>query len=197
MGWLVALGVLTGLALLPLGVRAIYRDSGMGVWILAGPVSIRIYPNSGKKKNQEPEKPKSVKKTSSGAEKAGGRLKDFQPLLRTALAFLGEFRRKLRVKRLELKLVLAGEDPCDLATAYGRAWAAVGNIFPQLERIFVIKKREVDVGCDFTSDATRIFVHLDLTITLGRLLCLLVKYGLRAFKQYQQMKNQTKGGAKL
>ncbi|MBQ4641276.1 MAG: DUF2953 domain-containing protein [Oscillospiraceae bacterium] len=198
MGWLIGLIVLTALALLPLGVKAIYRDNGIGVWILAGPVSVKVYPDSGKKKEKNTEnKPKSKKKTGAEDEKTGGSLKDFEPLLRTVLAFVGDFRRKLKVKRLELQLVLAGEDPCNLAVAYGRAWAAVGNILPQMERIFVFKKRDVDVGCDFTSENTRIYVRVDLTIALGRLLYLLVKYGLRAFKEYQQIKTQRKGGAKL
>lgn len=60
-------------------------------------------------------------------------------MVKVALNFLGDFRRKLRVNRLELKLILAGGDPCDLAVNYGRAWTAVGNLMPQLERLFVIK----------------------------------------------------------
>ena len=42
---------------------------------------------------------------------------------------------------MRLKVVLAGGDPCDLSLNYGRAWIALGNIMPHLERYFVIKKR--------------------------------------------------------
>ncbi len=194
MGWLIALVVLTGLALMPLGVKAIYSDKGLGIWILAGPLPIRVYPDSGDKKIQK-EKAKSKPQAASGAGKKGGSLKEFLPMLRTAVAFLGDLCRKLRVRRLDMLLVMGGDDPCDLAVAYGRAWAAAGNILPQLEQIFVIKKRDVKVACDFTSDNTRIYLRLDLTITLFRLLHLIIKYGLRAFKEYKQMKNQRKGGA--
>ena len=70
---------------------------------------------------------------------------DFLPLVKVVLQFLDGFRRKLRVNVLELKVVLAADDPCDLAVNYGRAWAAVGNLMPSLERVFVIQKRNIEV----------------------------------------------------
>ena len=116
-------------------------------------------------------------------------------LERVATDFLGDFRRKLRVKKLELFLCMAGGDPCNLAINYGRAWAAVGNLMPQLERFLVIKKRNVQVACDFTQPYTTIYFRADVTITLGRLLGLLLKYGWRGFKEYRNLKNKRKGGA--
>ena len=104
------------------------------------------------------------------------------------------FRRKLRVDRLELKVILAGGDPCDLAINYGRAWTAVGNLFPQLERIFVIKKRDVEVACDFASQETKIFAHIDFTITVGRILSLSVWHGTRILYRFIKILNMRKGG---
>ena len=113
-----------------------------------------------------------------------------------ALEFLGKFRRKLRVNRLELKLVMASDDPCDLAVNYGKAWVALGNLMPQLERLFVIKKRNLEVECDFTAEKTLIFARLDLTITIGRILSLGVVYGIRIIRQYLKIMKTRKGGAK-
>lgn len=51
---------------------------------------------------------------------------DFLPLVKVALNFLGDFRRKLRVNRLELKLILAGGDPAtsrSITEGLGRQWA--------------------------------------------------------------------------
>ena len=98
---------------------------------------------------------------------------------------------------MELKLILAGDDPCDLAVNYGKAWAALGNLMPQLERVFIIKKRDLEVECDFTADQTLVFARLDLTITLGRLLHLIVVYGIRLLRQYLSIVKTRKGGAKL
>ena len=203
MGWLIAAGIIILLAILPLGVSAVYNDAGPLVKVIAGPVRIKIYPAGGKKKKKEKE-PKTKKKEKKKAQPStpktkkekGGSFQDFLPLVQTALDFLGAFRRKLRVKRLEMKLIMAADDPCDLAVNYGKAWTAVGNIMPQLERLFVIKKRNVEVECDFTADKTLIFARLDLTITLGRMLAIVVVYGIRILRQYLTIMKTRKGGAK-
>ena len=113
------------------------------------------------------------------------------------MELLGDFRRKLRIKRLELRLIMAGDDPSNLAMNYGKAWAALGNLIPQLERVFVIKKRDVEVECDFTSNKTLIYARLDLTIILGRLLSLGVYHGVRILRQYLTIMKTRKGGSKL
>ena len=115
----------------------------------------------------------------------------------TILQFLEEFRKKIRVKNLELQLVLAGDDPSDLAVNYGRAWAAVGSLIPQLERFLVIKKRNIQVECDFQAEETRIYARLDATITLIRALQLLSMHGIKIIKQLINLKKLRKGGAEL
>ena len=91
-----------------------------------------------------------------------------------------------------LRLILAGDDPCDLAVNYGRVWAAASNLMPQLERLFVIKKRDIQVECDFTAEEISVIAHVDITITLGRLLTLAVVYGIRVLFEFLSMKR--KGG---
>lgn len=197
-GWLIALGVLLLLAILPIGVSAVYNAEGPLVRVILGPVRWTVYPE--KKKQKKPKEMRKAKKVTKPAtqkepEETGGSWTDFLPLIKTALSFLNGIRRKLRVKRLEMKLTLAGGDPCDLALNYGRAWAAVGNLMPLLEKVLVIKKRNVEVQCDFEAASTVVYARLDVTITLGRFLVLLVRYGIRALKQYIELKNQRKGGA--
>ena len=141
----------------------------------------------------EPPQPPPVKKK----KESGGSLLDFLPLVKTALDLLNEFRRKLRVDDLYLRLILASDDPCDLAVNYGRAWAALGNLMPQLEKLFVIKKRNVEVECDFTAAETLVIARLDLTITLGRILSIAVRYGVRGLMTFLKIKKQREGGADL
>lgn len=212
MGWLIALAVLVLLAALPLGVSVKYDSGGPLVRLLAGPGKLTLYPRPKKKpkpekkapekpakpekpKQEEPKPPQPPKEEASKPKEKGGRALDFLPLVKTALDLLGDFRRKLWVKNLELKLILAGNDPCDLAVNYGRANAAMGNLLPQLERLFVIKKRDIQVECDFTASETLVIARLDVTITLGRLLSLGVRYGLRALKEFLTIKKKRKGGA--
>lgn len=194
MGWLIALAVVVLLAMLPLGVSARYDDGGTRVRILAGPVRLTVYPMKKREKKPQKEKEKPGKTPEAAqpqpGQKKGGSLKDFWPLLDILFDMLGDFHRKLRVSRLELKLILAGDDPCDLAVTYGRTWAAVGNLMPRLERLLVIKKRDVQVECDFTASQTKIYGVLELTITLGRLTVMAVRYGFRALRQLLKIRNK-------
>lgn len=199
MGWLLTLVIFLLLACLPLGVRVRYVGESFRAWVLVGKIPVGIYPLPGwltgrsgrKEKTPEPAVAPSALQTGAG-EKNGGSWKKFLPLIQTGLDFLGDFRRKLRVNHLRLKLILAGDDPCDLAVNYGKAWAALGNLLPRLERVFVIRKRDLNVECDFLSEQIQVEFAMDLTITLGRMLGLVVVYGLRLFREYSKMK---KGGA--
>ena len=213
MGWLITLGILLLLAVLPLGVRIRYNSEGILAKVIAGPVKITVYPLPGKKKKDKkkkpkktaaaaqeedlpkpPQPPKQKKKKAEKAEK-GGSLLDFLPLVQAALDFLGDFRRKLRLNNLYLRLIMAADDPCDLAVNYGRAWAAVGNLLPQLEKWFVIQKRDIEVECDFEASKTLVIAHLDLTVTLGRLLAAVFKFAVRALIEYLKIRKKRKGGA--
>lgn len=198
MGWLIALVILVLLACLPLGGSVRYDESGLRVQLLLGHIRITLYPVPGWLDRLLHKSPKEEKKPKTPQPKAGpeapaetgGDWKRFLPLLQTGLDFLGDFRRKLRVNHLVLHLTLGGDDPADLAVNYGRAWAALGNLTPQLERAFVIKKRDMEVRCDFLSENTKITFAMDLTITLGRLLSLAVVYGIRIIKQFSSLNNK-------
>ena len=212
MGWLIAMGILLAIGIIPVGLRVRYNDAGMRLWVLAGPVRINLYPRPQKEKKEKQEnaqkkekKPTTGKKASeqkeaktdpAAAPEKGGRLTDFLPLAQMALEFLGNFRRKLRLDNLYFRLILAGEDPYQVAVSYGRCWAAVGNLLPQLDRLFVIQKRDIEVECDFTASETLVIFHLALTITIGRLLTTAGKFSARVLKEYLKIRKKRKGGAK-
>ncbi len=214
MGWLIAFVILFLLAILPLGASVKYDADGPLVRIIAGPIRFTVFPMKKKekkpkkeKKQKEPKKSKKKNPEEPPAEEKpaeeekkekkakGGSVLDFLPLVRVGIDFLGDFRRKLRLNRLELKMIMASGDPCDLAINYGRAWAAIGNLFPLLERAFVIKKHDIEVECDFTASETLIVARLDITITLGRIIALVVRYAIRALLELLKIMNSRKGGA--
>ena len=107
MGWLVTLGILVLLGLIPLGVSVIYDEDGVLARIIAGPLKIKVYPLPHKEKKPEKEKPKKEKKPeknntskstpakaqkNAGGEttekKSGGPITDFLALVRVVLKFL-------------------------------------------------------------------------------------------------------------
>lgn len=203
MGWLITFAVVFALAILPLGVDVRYDTDGIRVKIVFGVIKLTVFPIPSwlkrKKKakkpkpqaekteetaiKEEPSEPGKIEPDKEEKPKAKkGSLMDFLPLVKLAVSFLGDFRRKLRIRRLELTLIMAGGDPCDLAVNYGRTWAAAENLTAVLERAFVIKKRDIQVGCDFTADSTMVVFHGDIIITLGHLIALAVVYGIRALR---------------
>lgn len=230
MGWLIALGILTALCWLPLGLRLRYDQEGFRAWLKIGPAGWKVYPISRKpKKSKKSEAPPAPEQRFEPAEKTqpvseenppkpdeskpapeelkklpadgpapaqakGGSLRDFMPLLQLGKRLLADARRKIRVNHLDLQLVLAAEDPCDLAVNYGRAWALMGSLMAHLERLFVIKKRNTEIQCDFTASEITLTAGLELTITLGRLLWLGLVYGMQALKIFLNMQKNRKGG---
>lgn len=216
MGWLIALAVLVGLGCIPVGAFARYDSQGLVVQVVAGWFHLTVIPKPGwmkKKKKPEKDAPAQPPQTSQPLqqpqppqprptqpaspepkEEKGGSLTDFLPLVRLTLDCLNQFRRKLRMDDLVLVVTLAGEDPCDLAVNYGRAWQAMGNLVPRLEKYFVIRKRRMEVQCDFTSQEIRMVAQVRLTITVARLLRLVVVYAYLFIKEYWKIQKKRKGG---
>lgn len=207
MGWLIALVILVALALLPIGVSVKYNEDGFFLRCLVGWIPISLVGGEEKEKKPKKKKEKKSKKADPSPkkkpasekkkedEKKGGSITDFLPLVKIGLDFLNAFRKKLRIRRLEMKLIMAGDDPCDLAINYGRAWATLGNLMPQLERVFVIKKRDLEVECNFETTQTLVKARADVVISLGGLLWIVLKYGLKALTKYIKILNLRKGGA--
>lgn len=215
MGWWITLGIFFLLAILPLGISVHFNADGPLVKLILGPAKLQIVPGKKKAPKEKKEKPKKEKKTRKAAKpkpkqvgadappaapkpekkEQGGSVLDFLPLVKTLFDFLGDFRRKLRINNFYLKLIMAGGDPYDLAMNYGRAWAAAGNLLPKLEQWFVIKKRDIEVECDFVADKTTVIAHMDLSITLGRLLAAVLKFAWKALIQFLKIKKKRKGGA--
>lgn len=209
MGWLIALVILTGIAFIPIGASVKYDAEGFLVRLIVGFLRITVFPfkKKGKKPdnqdNQEKAGEESVKKQEtvpnppqkSGEETKGGSIRDFLPLIKVALDFLKQFKNMLHVNHLQLKLILAGDDPCDLAVNYGRAWAALGNLIPVLERTVSLGKRDCEVECDFTAQETRIIARADLTLFFWQLVFLGTVYGFYLIKELLIFKKKRKGGA--
>ena len=209
MGWWILLAILVLLAILPLGASVLYDEDGPRVSVVAGPVKFQVFPMKKKpkkakkaKKEASPRKPKKQKASDDAQKpfpkpKTGGSWTDFLPLVQVALELLNDLRRKLRVNELKLHMTMAGDDPCDLAVNYGRMNASLAALIAQLERVLVIQKRDVHIDCDFTANETVILARLDLTITLGRILSIAVRYGVQGLMTFLKIKKQREGGADL
>ncbi len=195
---LVILAVLVLIGCIPVGVDARYSADGVFLAARLGPFRLQLLPQKPKKKPKK-RKPQQKQPEKTPA-KAGPQEKKPNPLLSGGmdglmqlldLAFdtLGDLRRKLRVNELTLYVRIGGaDDPAKAAVGYGRAWAAIGALTPSLERLFVIKKRDIRPALDYTISNTQIDAHLVTTITIGRSLTLALRAGIRFLKILNERK---------
>lgn len=196
------LGILVLLLLLPAGVHMRYSREGLLVRLVFGPVRWQLLPRRREKKEKPPKKKESKqqgpskdspeKKQKPEEKKRGGSLRELMSYVPTGLELLNAIRRSLLMRRLEILVNLGGDDPCDLALLYGKAWAAVGNAVPLLERCFRIRHRDIQVFCDFSAESTEIFAQAEIVACPARLLGVAVRYGWRLFRQYQKHKKTKK-----
>lgn len=195
---LVILAVLVLIGCIPVGVDARYNADGVFLAAKLGPFRLQLLPQKPKKKpkkrKQQQKQPEKAPASSEPQEKKSnplisGGVDGMLQLLDLAFDTLGDLRRKLRVNELTLHVLIGGaEDPAKAAMGYGRAWAAIGAITPSLERLFVIKKRDIRPALDYTISNTQVDAHLVTTITIGRSLALAVHAGIRFLKLLNERK---------
>ena len=195
---LVILAVLVLIGCIPVGVDARYNADGVFLAAKLGPFRLQLLPQKPKKKpkkrKQQQKQPEKAPASSEPQEKKSnpllsGGVDGMLQLLDLAFDTLGDLRRKLRVNELTLHVLIGGaEDPAKAAMGYGRAWAAIGAITPSLERLFVIKKRDIRPALDYTISNTQVDAHLVTTITIGRSLALALRAGIRFLKILNERK---------
>lgn len=133
------------------------------------------------KEPQEPKKPKEKPKDERPLiEKAGGLWSLFRDAVPLVTGAAGKLLHKLRIEELTLHLTWAAEDPADAAMGYGAGEAALGAVWPLLDRAFDIRKRDVGVAVDFTRTVPIIYARALLSFTIGQLVSLGVIYGFKA-----------------
>ena len=187
------------IACLPLSVKGVYNDGGFAAKLYIGPFPYSLYPREQKEKKDKPvksgKKPQTGKKDKTSAEKTekGGSTEVLKVLLKQLPELLSDFRRKLRIRSIRLHYIMAGGDPADMALNYGKIWSSIGNLWPYLERFFVIRKRDISGSCDFEGTQDTVYAELHISITVGRTLALLCKYGWRLLSHSLKM---NEGGAK-
>ena len=185
---LVILAVLWLVSLIRVGGRVSYGQAGLFVTVLAGPFKIQVLPLR-PKKEKKPEKAKKPKKTKPPvAEKhkkepeegRPGTLSRLMELLPVVGQACGALKRKIRIDDLELELIWGGTDPAAAALGYGRTNAALGMLWPILDNNFKVKRHSFQVSLDYGRTEPAAEVRAAVTITVGQIVTLGVRYGIKA-----------------
>ena len=198
MVWLIIFVCLLLIGLIPLGIGVQYDDGSAKVWVTVGLFRFFLYPRKnpeGKQKHADNAKKDDGFESHAQAKKKMGNMEDYFSLVQLFLDFLTDFRTRLKINDLQFKVILAGDDPCELSINYGRAWAALSNLMPHLERCFLIKKRDLEILCDYTADNTLVTAYLNMTVMVGQLVSMVVYHGTKFLRKYFKIKNKSKDGA--
>ena len=194
---LVIFAVLVLIGCIPVGVDARYGADGIFLAAKIGPFRLQLLPQKPKKKKKKPAKkqqPAAKPAKKKPAEKKqnpllSGGVDELLQLLGLAFDTLGDLRRKLRVNALMLHVTVpGGDDPAKAAMNYGRAWAAIGALTPAVERLFVIKKRDIQPELNYNETQMKVDAHLVTTITIGRSLALALRAGVGFLKILNERK---------
>lgn len=178
---LVIILVLVCIALLPVGLRAVYDKDGLTVKLMVSIFPFKLNLTEINEKSFERRKKTRQRMEADPSYqprilRPDGSLREFVPLLDLYLQLLFNPKYKLSIRYLELRLIMADDDPFDLAMNYGRAQTIINGLLPQLERFFNIKKRKLDIACDFLAEETMIYARADLILPLARLIVALVDF---------------------
>ena len=127
-------------------------------------------------------------------EKKGGNLPMFKELIGLVLEAQSSLRKKLKLRELILHLTVGGGgwDPAKSAILYGRAWAGIGNLWTVLKRVFIIKQHDVWANIDFLTSENTIYARATATITVGAVVKLAVRYGIRALRIFLRHRKRSK-----
>ena len=192
-GWLIFLLVLCVFLWMPCGLYANYHSNRFAVALIIGPFRMNLLRPKKVKKKREKKNEKPFESTEQIKEQR--KIGDFFPLLQLIFDLLSDFRKKVSIQELQFKLALGGSDPFALSINYGRYWAVLGNIFPHIDSWFNIKKRNLEITCDYTASSTKIDAAIDLRLPLIVLLQMVLHHGLRIIIKYYKISKEPKEGA--
>lgn len=181
----------------PFGAHIAYIGGELAVdarvlWFNIGLIPAKERKKPAKEKAKREKKPKKEKQPSEAEAKEGkkglplGLTKEQIPqLLKLALSTLDRFRRKFTVNNLMIHFVAAAEDPYNTAMLYGYANAAAGIIEGLAGRGWDIRRRDIQIAPDFESTECRADAEITVTISLGRILAVLIAaaFGLLRIKR--------------
>jgi len=179
--WTLGIAVVLGLLLcLRIQLCASCGESGVLLRLKLGFLSMTLYDAGNRQKpeiktNRKKKRQKAQEKDTEEAKRPGS-VRNYRELLPIIRQLLGKLRTRLSIDELTFWYLSAGEDPAKAALAFGAANAAAGLLLQPLETMFRIKKRDVRTAVSFEESKPKIYVCLRLSVSVGTLLRLLLRF---------------------
>jgi hypothetical protein len=141
-----------------------------------------------KKSSQKKEKtPKTEEKTEK---KPGGSLELVRGLLPVVIQALGALKKRIRIDRLIVHYVAGGTDAAQVAISYGKLSAGAAGVVALLDNNFKVKRQEITMDVNFLAESPTIYLDAGLSLTVGQILYLAVRYGIASLKVFLRQRRK-------
>lgn len=134
-------------------------------------------------KKKEPKKKDKPEFKMAGASQIKAFIDKLVPFLKEAF---GEFLGTIRVRRLHMKIVVAGEDSAQAAVNYGELSAACSNALYRLENCISFYDTFVYVEPNFTAEKTKIYLNGKIKIRIISVIAVALKNLVKGLNIYEQ-----------
>jgi hypothetical protein len=217
---LVLLGIVLLLFLIGqirLGGRVEYSREGVTAWIRVCGFSKQLFPKptltrsqeekaaEKKRKKEEKARRKKAKKAKKSSQKKeetpqkpqektekkpGGSLELVRQLLPVMIQALGALKKRIRIDRLIVHYVAGGTDAAQVAISYGKLSAGAAAVVALLNNNFKVKRQEVTMDVNFLAESPTIYLDAGLSLTVGQILYLAVRYGIASLKVFLRQRRK-------
>lgn len=216
---LIILVLLVVLFQLRIGAEVEYGEAGIRVTAKLAGRPVLLFPRpektrTQKEKEAEKARRKAAKKEKKAAKKAekqrrkaakqppkpqpeeqpkkkGGTVELVLALLPVVVQALGALKKRIRIDPLTVHYTAGCVDAADTALLYGRSSGAAGIVVALLEENFDVRRRDVTVDLDFLAGRSVIYVNAGISIKVGQVLYLAVRYGLACLKVFLQKRKSS------
>ncbi len=191
--FLIIVGVILLIGAVRIGGTITYRNDVFNVKVRICGIPITIYPKKQRDKKTTNEK-KTKKQKAEKRKIERSEIKEWIVFARDMLLILKRrfphLWRSFAVTRFYGVVIIATSDAAQTADLYGKTCAVVSALYPVYMEALHIKKHDVTIDVDFSSDKLRIEAEIKAHITLGALLVFVLTAGYGALKGFLKMNNR-------
>lgn len=191
------------------GGRVEYSQEGLKAWLRIHGLPVLLYPRPKKARGPEDEakaekkrrrrEEKAARKRAKKAKKGeaepetreqprkkGGGVQLVLRLLPVGVEALGALKKRIRIDRLTLHYTAGGDDAAKTALTYGKLSGAAGMIVALLDNSFQVKQQEITMDVDFLAEKATVYLDVGLSIKIGQILYLGLRYGAASLKVFMK-----------
>jgi hypothetical protein len=107
-----------------------------------------------------------------------------------AIQALGGLKKRIRIDRLIVHYVAGGTDAAQVAISYGKLSAGAAGIVALLNNNFKVKRQEITMDVNFLAESPTIYLDAGLSLTVGQILYLAVRYGIASLKVFLRQRRK-------